>query len=257
MSLIINADDFGLNEQINRAIILSFKKGLCSSTTLMPNMPGFEEACQLSHENKLINHIGIHLVLRDGYPLTETIKHFPRFCDKEGRLCLSQARPTLNLETSEKEILAEEIRAQVKRCRDYGIPITHLDSHHGIHNQWGIATVLIPIIHEQEIPYIRISRNCGSNLGFLKRLYKYIFNRKLRLKNLTRTKYYGSIENYIHLRRHMRVVETIKSFEVMIHPIFSDKQLLIDATNNKPLEEVIKVIDSYKNAVSFSGAKYL
>jgi len=256
MVVIINADDFGINEQINRAIIQSFERGLCSSTTLMANMPGFEEACELSHENKLLNHIGMHLVLTEGYPLTEKIKYFHKFCDKEGRFCLSRTRPIFTLEASEKQAVAEEIRAQIRRCRVYGIPITHIDSHHHIHTEWAIATLLIHIAREEHIPYIRISRNCGPNLDFPKRLYKYILNHRLRLAGFARTQYFGSVDDYLFLKRQVSSSNAIKSFEVMIHPRLNDKQVLVDGTNGKSLEEVIKGIDSYEDAISFSGIKY-
>ena len=51
ITLIINADDFGYDSDVNHAILTSFSKGFCSSTSIIPNMPGFEEACQLCHEN--------------------------------------------------------------------------------------------------------------------------------------------------------------------------------------------------------------
>lgn len=257
--LIINADDFGLNEQTNSAIMQSFKRGLCSSTTLMPNMPGFEEAYHLAHENKLTNHVGMHLVLVEGYPLTEKIKYFPRLCDKEGRLCLSRASlfPILRLETMEKEAISEEIRAQIKRCRAHGIPITHIDSHFHIHAEYGIATILIPLALEQRIPYIRVARNCGPGLGPLKKVYKYILNYRLEIANLARTEYFGSPEDFIFLKSRMGLPNAIKSFEVMIHPCFNDKQTLVDGASNTELEEVVKNIDSYEDAVSFNGVKYL
>ena len=61
--LIINADDFGKNRDVNQAVVECFERGLCSSTTIMPNMPGFEEACRLVHEKGLVSHVGIHAVL--------------------------------------------------------------------------------------------------------------------------------------------------------------------------------------------------
>ena len=69
--LIINADDFGLNTSVNHAIIESFEKGLINSTTLMANMPGFEEAIELAHKNNIIDKIGIHLCLTEGEPITK------------------------------------------------------------------------------------------------------------------------------------------------------------------------------------------
>ena len=51
--IIINADDFGLNSSVNKAIVESFNNGLINSTTLMANMPGFEEAVEMAHKSKI------------------------------------------------------------------------------------------------------------------------------------------------------------------------------------------------------------
>ena len=71
--LIINADDFGLNTTVNNAIIESFKKGFINSTTILANMPGFNEGVALAHENNIVNKIGIHLSLTEGDPITNEI----------------------------------------------------------------------------------------------------------------------------------------------------------------------------------------
>lgn len=81
--LFINADDFGLNASVNKAIVESFNSGLINSTTVMANMPGFEEAVNLIHEYKLDRNIGVHLVLTDGLPLTEEIKSMNLFFSKK------------------------------------------------------------------------------------------------------------------------------------------------------------------------------
>ena len=253
--LIINADDYGLNSPHNEAILRCFRDGLCSSATLMPNMPAFEEACQISHENKLINHIGMHLVLQDGLPLTVKIKRFPRFCNEEGHLRISRRWPILHLTTSERYVLAEEIRAQIKLCRDNAIPLTHLDSHHHIHTEWAIVNVLIPIAREENIPYIRLSRNCKPSENLLKSIYKLLFNMKLQNANVARTKYFGSLDDYFYLKKRGRK-ETNASFEIMIHPIFDENKTLVDGRHKRNLAEVIQEVEGYKNAVSFKGAKY-
>jgi predicted glycoside hydrolase/deacetylase ChbG (UPF0249 family) len=255
--LIINADDFGLNEAVNRAILESFKLGLCSSATLMANMPGFEEACNLVREHKLMNHVGIHLVLNEGYPLTEGVKKHPRFCNREGRLALeSMARPVFFLGSSEKYALAEEIRAQIKRCRAFGVPLTHLDSHKNLHNHWAVLQVLIPILREDSIGYVRIARNCGANIGFLKSCYKRRVNRKLRRAGLSRTRYFGSLDDY-WLLRSARAAALLGSFELGVHPALDDAGALIDALKRQALEPLIKAIDSYQEAVSFAGRQYV
>jgi predicted glycoside hydrolase/deacetylase ChbG (UPF0249 family) len=255
--LIINADDFGWNARINKAIIQSFKRGLCSSATLMPNMPGFDEACELIHENKLINHIGLHLTLSENYPLTEGIKRFPRFCNDRGKLCLARNRAIFILGTPEKKVLAEEIKAQIKRCRSRKIPVTHVDSHYLVHTEWGIAAVLITIARQEGIPHMRISRNIGPDIPFYKKAYKYIFNNRIGIAGLRRTRYFGQVEDFIFFKKQMKLADTVKSCEIMIHPKFNDKQVLIDDLSGKALEALIKKVDSYKDAVSFKGIKYL
>lgn len=253
--LIINADDYGMNSSHNDAILRCFREGLCSSATVMPNMPGFEEACQLAYENKFIHHIGMHMVLRDGPPLTDKIKRFTRFCDKNGLLTLSRQRPIVYLSSAEKEVLAEEMRAQIKRCRDHGMPLTHIDSHHHVHTEWAVADVLIPIAREQKIPYIRLCRNTNPNVPWLKHCYRYIYNMKLHSLCMARTKYFGSLTDFFYtVTRKGR--QAVKSFEIMIHPGLNENDMLIDGKSKTNLLEAIKKVDSYTDAVSFSGMKY-
>lgn len=260
MILIINADDFGLDEITNRAVLQSFKKGLCSSATLMPNMPGFEEACQLSGDNNLLKYVGMHLVLRDGYPLTEKIKNFPKFCNRQGQLCFTLNSFFITLGSSEKRVLAEEIRAQIRRCREYGMPLTHLDAHHSLHTMWAVASVLIPVAQQEGIPYIRIKGNSDLYLiPFRFKLYTCIFNYRLKVKGLARTRYFGSIEHFLILKKRLSSLEAIGSFEVSIHPKINARGELVDKIFNKEidLETEVRQIGIYKDAVSFSGANYL
>ena len=64
--LIVNADDLGYDARTNEAIIRSLELRLCSSTTLLANMEGFEEACELIHERSLGDRVGLHLNLSEG-----------------------------------------------------------------------------------------------------------------------------------------------------------------------------------------------
>src|SRR5205823_6180096 len=119
--LIINADDLGRDTSINQAIITAFKNGHCSSATIMPNMPGFEEACNLVHENKLLKHVGLHLTLRDARPLTETMKKLSVFCNRDGILSNATVHSPLLLSSLEQQALADEMRAQIARNCGSGI----------------------------------------------------------------------------------------------------------------------------------------
>ena len=225
-----------MNANINKAVVHCFNNSLCTSATIMSNMPGFEEACSLSVENKFVEHLGMHLVINEGFPLTKRIVNFDKFCTKEGMLCFSRESPTISLNTSEKIALAEEIRAQIHRCRKNGIRISHIDSHHHVHVEWGIASVLIPIAKEEGIPYIRIARNIANSSNILKDVYKMIYNYRLKINNMSGTKYFGSIEEFFSYCDNNNNVDGL--FEIMIHPQYigdimhlsgiSDEKYLID-----------------------------
>ena len=220
-------------------------------------MPDFEAACELVHKYQLKHHIGIHLVLTEGYTLTDKIRKLPRFCGKEGRFCLSRTERVFRLNTDEKEALAEETKGQIAKCRKHQIPLTHLDSHSHVHEEWGVASVVIPVVLEERIPYVRLSRNFGSGITTVKRVYKYVFNLSLRSRGLAKTQYFGTQEDYyLYVKKLTNTRASLISWELMIHPLFDEQHRLVDYWLKKPLENVITDVYEYEKAVSFTGHKY-
>ena len=255
--IVINADDFGWTPPINQAILYCFNRGLCSSATLMANMPGFEEACDLVHQEKLANHVGLHLVLREGFPLTEPIKRVPAFCDSNGRLSRLTLRPVMSLSSQEKRALAEEIRAQITRCRNVGhVPLTHVDSHCHLHNNFTVASVLLTVMAEQGLTCLRISRNCGPINGMGRRLYKNLFNAWLRRKGVAATKYFGSVADILDSFNRNKQSGSKASVEIMIHPMLDREGRVVDRHAQYDVGDLVKKITGYDQAVSFAGCKY-
>lgn len=228
--LIVNADDFGIEETVNRSIVKLIREGICSSTTIMPNMPAFEDACNLAVEHGFSQHIGMHLVLTQGMPLTTDIRKESRFCSKDGEFCLLRDSPVLFLSIREKIALAAEIRAQIKKCRDYGIAISHIDSHHHVHTEWAIANVLIPIVSEARIPFVRLSRNMGNPYTILKSIYKHIYNIKLKINRMNGTDYFGSTESCLMFKSKNKDEEVV--IEIGIHPYYKGEELYVDGSMN-------------------------
>src|SRR5688572_7015960 len=194
--MIINADDFAMSRETTAAIAKSFERGWCSSCSLMTNQPATEEAVELAHELKLSQHIGLHLVLNAGAPLSKAIRQCRRFCSEDGLFVFSREWPTFRLSNSEKSALADEIRAQIARCRqEFRLPLTHMDSHINTHTEWAVGGVMLTVAREEKIPYVRLARNCGPGLGPLRRAYKLLFNRRVQAAGLARTRYIGSIHD--------------------------------------------------------------
>ncbi len=83
-TLIINADDFGLSERDNQAILASFEQSVITSATLMANMPFFAQACQLAKTQKIDKQLGLHFNLTYGKPLSRDISLIDCICNSDG-----------------------------------------------------------------------------------------------------------------------------------------------------------------------------
>ena len=208
--IIINADDFGMSAETNRAIVEAFENNVISSTTLMTNMPGFDEACELAHRHRLLCKIGLHLNLTSGYPLSSPIRRCVRFCDATGMFRARQNRFRLSKE--ERLAIETEIASQIQACVDRGIHPTHLDSHHHVHTEWVIGGAVITIARRYGIKAIRLSRNCGPGIGLVHKVYKFAYNSRLRLYGLAKTRYFGTLADV------QKILGTASDdIEVMVH----------------------------------------
>lgn len=130
--LIINADDFGLTEGVNRAIVDCHLAGSVTSTTLMVNMPAAAHAMELAAANPSLG-VGWHANLTLGRCVSMPQKisslvgpdgtFHPRGT-MEQRLILGRIR---------REEVALELEAQYRRFCGFGRQPTHIDSHQHVH----------------------------------------------------------------------------------------------------------------------------
>jgi predicted glycoside hydrolase/deacetylase ChbG (UPF0249 family) len=211
---IVNADDFGASSQINRAIVRAFAEGLISSTSIMANMPGFSEACALAHQHGFVRRIGLHLNLTAGEPMTTGIAACPRFCDARGRWL--PRRRIFRVTTTEASALEAEIAAQITSCERLGIHLGHLDSHHHMHVQYGLARIVIRSAQRNGIRAVRLAFTRDTDKAHapglhnvLAKAYHFVHNRRLRLQGLARSDYFGDVRDAgnILLRTTTGVVE--------------------------------------------------
>jgi chitin disaccharide deacetylase len=130
--LIINADDFGLSYGITDGIVLTHRKGLLTSTSLMVNQPATEYAVRRAPEVPNLG-IGIHLNLTEGRPVLPK-EEVPTLVNAAGEFVgpSEMGRRLLRWEASPPEIEAE-FRAQIQKMKSLRLQPTHADSHHRIH----------------------------------------------------------------------------------------------------------------------------
>ncbi|MBS1662775.1 MAG: ChbG/HpnK family deacetylase [Bacteroidetes bacterium] len=227
-TILVNADDFGYSNDVNRAIVSSLQSDLITSTSLMVNMPGFEDALAMVRlYPELEGRIGLHLNLTEGFPLTTTLHSFSEFCDPgTGRFVYKRAQPLFRVSKALEQALYEELKAQTEKAINAGIRLTHIDSHHHVHTEWAMAPIVCRLAREYEIKRIRLTRNIGRQGSSLKSIYKTLFNQWQlgRQRSLKNTDYFGDIEDF----RSFPGRGIGKRTEIMVHPLFNEKGVLID-----------------------------
>ena len=130
--LIVNADDFGLNDSATDGIAECFLKGSVTSTTIMANAPAYERAVQFAVDNPKLG-VGLHFNLTWGRPVSRP-EDVPALVNKDGRFfSRNELVKRLWLRRIPKSQIDIEIRAQKARLVDSGIQPTHIDSHQHVH----------------------------------------------------------------------------------------------------------------------------
>jgi predicted glycoside hydrolase/deacetylase ChbG (UPF0249 family) len=143
--LLVNADDFGLSEGINRGIIEAHQRGIVTSASLMPTAWAFDAAVYAARENPGLS-LGVHLTLVEEDSLTgiEIPKSY---------VVLAKALLRGKIRA---EQLRGEMAAQIKRCLDAGVKLTHIDTHQHVHLLPQLLPLVIELAKEHEIPRIRV-----------------------------------------------------------------------------------------------------
>jgi predicted glycoside hydrolase/deacetylase ChbG (UPF0249 family) len=131
--LVINADDFGLCEGVNRAVAQAHKDGVLTSTTIMANMGGAEQAAEIAKELGELG-VGVHLNLTQGRPLTQD-PALKRLLDSEGQFACSVTKLAFFVLAGpgNRAAIRAELAAQIQWVIDKGLAPTHLDSHKHFH----------------------------------------------------------------------------------------------------------------------------
>jgi predicted glycoside hydrolase/deacetylase ChbG (UPF0249 family) len=243
--LIVNADDFGYSEAVNRAVLMSFDYSLVNSTSLMANMPGFDHAIGLFHQyNHLHQKVGLHLNLTEGAPLTRGMLACPVFCGESGHFRYDRGRSLFRLGRREREAVYEEFKAQLERALAAGVRPTHLDSHHHIHTEWAIAPLVCRLARVYGVPRVRLTRNMGLVAGLPRRLYKKVFNRWWlgSRSGLVNTDYFGDVADMMTYLAGGRQPDERLSFEIMVHPLLDERGRLVDLDRKDLQQELLPVL---------------
>ena len=161
--LIVNADDFGVSNEVNEAIASTLAARCVTSTSVMVPAPAFNAAVdyQTKHPG---TDVGVHLTATSEWPSWRWKpvlgKSVPSLLDKDGFLPKTAAEL---FRQAKLEELEAEFCAQIDTALGCGIELTHLDSHMfvlqcGRHDYYSLY---LKIAHRYQLPLRAISRTVG------------------------------------------------------------------------------------------------
>ena len=149
--LIVNADDFGLTEGVNRGIAETHTNGIVSSATLMANASAMPDAVQLAKRLPKLS-VGCHVILVDGVPVLEpaqvaTLVKRGGASFRESMSSFASHAVTCLLKPEQIEA---EVVAQIRKLQSLGVEVSHLDTHKHTH--------MFPVVYHA---LLRAARACG------------------------------------------------------------------------------------------------
>lgn len=190
-SIVLHADDFGMNRGVNAGILRGFTHGVLTSTSLLTNAPEWLDAAakwkellfsqrhgalasatlrRELHDSLQPFDLGVHLNLTQGRPVTgaqypagllDRQGRFPGIGRLFGRLAFSGRRFS--------DGIRRELSAQIERLLEQGIVPTHLNGHQYIELIPAVSSVLLDLARRYSIPVVRVAWEPGLTRSLLGR----------------------------------------------------------------------------------------
>jgi len=124
--VIVNADDFGSSEGINRGIIEAHETGIVTSASLMVNAPATEAAVELARDHQALS-LGLHV----------------NFTGEGEEI----------VDLRDLQAVKSGLEAQFSRFLELtGQRPTHIDSHHHIHREFNVGHLFMELGRRHGLP---------------------------------------------------------------------------------------------------------
>jgi predicted glycoside hydrolase/deacetylase ChbG (UPF0249 family) len=149
--LIVNADDFGMSDGVNRGIIEAHERGIVTSASLMVRRRSASSAAAYSREHHPLD-VGLHFDLGEWAYNGESWVPVYRVVSLDDRT-----------------VVAEELERQFSEFRRLiGRDPTHLDSHQHVHRKEPVRSAALELARRHRVPLRHFSPDvqyCGRFHG--------------------------------------------------------------------------------------------
>ncbi len=231
---IVNADDFGISPGVNQAVQEANEEGGVTHTSILCNGEFIEQAIEIGKERKGKLHVGVHLNLCYGQPISRP-EEVSLLVDGEGRFKYGFTELMRLLWGKNRQKVKQQVELEWRNQIDFvlkqGLDVSHVDSHRHIHTIPALFSVAMKLKSEFKISRIRIINEslvhswrtampqCLTNGGLIKYCLLRYFGYCYRVRSNT---YFYSILNSCRIQRfhieHARIPRGFDTVEVMLHP---------------------------------------
>lgn len=219
-AVIINADDCGINKEVDAQIERFIQLGKITSTTVMANMEDLGGAKRLYDTYKDTISFGVHVNLTDGEPLTrsQALLDYGYYKEEDGKVVLN-GYPFINKRIPKRlhQEIINECVAQINKVRDYGINISHVDSHHLMLTSQSMIGMTPAVLKSASVKKMRRARNYieRKTMSFYIRQAWFAYM-KMQIKGLQSTDWFEMFTNFFNLSN--KGFRMNGSIELMTHP---------------------------------------
>jgi hopanoid biosynthesis associated protein HpnK len=157
--LIVNADDFGLSDEVNQAVVEAHRDGILTTASLMVNEAAAGEAARLAMENPGLG-VGLHLSLAYGRSALPPAR-IPGLATGDGRFRDSGVAAGFSyfFNGRLRSQLEDEIAAQARAFAVTGLRLDHLNGHLNIHLHPVVLRIALDRAEEWGVRGVRLTRD--------------------------------------------------------------------------------------------------
>lgn len=241
--IIINADDFGMNDYVNNAIIAGHTNGIITSTSLVASGDKFIDAIKMANDHPNLG-IGVHITLVGGLKPLSKVNEVSSLVNENGVFFDSHTEFIKKVYTKQINFneVYNELDLQFKRILSTNLPITHIDGHQHLHVLPEVLPIVFALMKKYNIRKLRIPKEfytffnsnysigriigkCG--LSFLSERARH----KAKSLHFASPRYFWGMMNGGNMTEDnlLAIINKAKNYtgshEIMIHPGTSNKEL--------------------------------